>query len=72
MTDVDFRPYLYYLSVKYDDNNEIVTDKIKFYLDEQNLWEQQLNAVTSNEFAKQQFWKQVKQELAKIDKEQTE
>lgn len=68
MTDSDFRPYFYYLSVKNDNKNEIVTDKIKFYLDEQDQWEQQLNAVTTNEFAKQQFWKTVEQELAKINK----
>jgi hypothetical protein len=59
----EFRPYVYFLSVKYNDKKEIVTDKIKFYLDEQDQWEEQLNLVTTNEFAKQQFWKSVKQAL---------
>ena len=55
----EFRPYFYFLSVKYNDKKEIVTDKIKFYLDKQHLWEDQLNSITSNEFAKQQFWAKV-------------
>lgn len=63
----DFRPYFIFLSVKYNDRKEIVTDKIKFYLDERNHWEDKLNSVTTNEFAKQQFWKSVKQELNKHD-----
>ena len=63
----DFRPYFIFLSVKYNDKKEIITDKIKFYLDEQDQWEDELNSVTTNEFAKQQFWKLVNQELSKND-----
>jgi predicted DNA-binding protein YlxM (UPF0122 family) len=61
-----FRPYFTFLSVKYNNKKEIVTDNIKFYLDQIDQWEDQLNLVTTNEFAKQQFWKSVKQELSKI------
>lgn len=63
-----FRPYFYYLTFRYDEQNNIVSDKIKFFLDESEQWKDQLNSVTTNEFAKQQFWIKVNEHRSSIEK----
>jgi hypothetical protein len=64
----EFRPYLAYLRVGYDEQNKIFTAIYKFYLDEQNLWEEQLNAIVSSDYLKDQFWDQVKKSQLEIDR----
>lgn len=61
------RPYMGYLYVYRDENDLIKTMVHKFYLDEQELWEEQINTISKREYNKKIFWNQVEKYQNEID-----
>ena len=61
----EFRPYASMILFKYNINKDIVGTIYKFYLDEKETWDKQLEALNLRQFQKDNFWKTVNRELTK-------
>lgn len=61
----EFRPYVSMILFKYNINKDIVRTIYKFYLDEKETWEEQLESLNLRQYQKDNFWKTVNRGLTK-------